>query len=68
MRTTGADVAHMRPLIERCHLEGTARPRGGLFKDEGDILAFEALRLNAGIFGGFEIRCEPQHEMQFPPG
>ena len=63
MRASGADKGDVGTLVERGDLKGTARARGILLKDERDILAFEALCLDASIFSSFEVRRKLQQEV-----
>ena len=68
MRASGANKGDMGALVECGDLEGATSARGILFKDECDILAFEALCLDASIFSSFEVRRELQQEGNFLRG
>jgi hypothetical protein len=45
----------MGSLVVRGHLKRAARTGTGLFKNEGNVLAFEALDLGSGLLGFFEL-------------
>jgi hypothetical protein len=55
----------MGSLVECGDLEGASRASGSFLKDECDIFAFQALRLDASVFGCFQVCCEPQHIRNF---
>ena len=52
----------MGALVIGGHLEGTAGAGGGLFEDEGDVLADQLLALVAVPLGRFEVARQVEQE------
>ena len=56
----------MGALVMGGDLEGTARPRGGLLENQGDVLALEGGPFGPGRLGLLEVGGEIQQVADFP--
>ena len=63
--TAGVQVGDVGALVVGADLEGAAGAGGGLFEDEGDVLAPHPLDLVAGVLGALEVTGQVEQELQF---
>ena len=53
--TGGLQVGYVCALVVSANLEGAAGTSGGLFEDQGDVLALEVLDLAAFLLSSLEL-------------
>ena len=53
--TGGLQVGYVGSLVVGANLEGAASTGGGLFEDQGDVLALEVLNLAAFLLSSLEF-------------
>ena len=65
LRTRRVEVGDVGPLVEGGDLETGSRARRRLLEDQGDLLALQALRLDAGVLRRLQRLGETQQVQQF---
>ena len=60
----GPKIGYMGTLVVGSHLKGAAGAGGGLFEDQGDVLALQPLLLIAAVLGCFQIRRQLEQELE----
>ncbi len=68
LRAARPQVGDIGALVVGCHFEGAARAGGGLFEDQGDVLALQPLLLVAAVLGRFEVGGQLEQELQLVGG
>ena len=64
LRAGGSQVGDVRALVIGGDFEGAAGAGGGLFEDQGDVLAFQPLLLIAAVLGCLEVGRELEQELE----
>ena len=58
----------MGALVVGCHFKGAAGAGGGLFEDQGDVLALQPLLLITAVLGCLEVSGQLEQELELVGG
>ena len=65
LRAGGIQISAVHSKIRCRHLKGTAGAGGGLFKNQGNMLALADLMRNPRLFLGLQFRCKIYKTLNF---